>query len=81
MTLAEQFRNVKAGDRITIRTPRNQERTGRVVMRAGSPNERWVKRDGKLAPEPAYVLNMGGAHGTPGIATLDNVVRVSKARK
>jgi hypothetical protein len=28
-----------------------------------------------------WVLNLGGAHGTPGIATPENVVRISKSKK
>lgn len=28
-----------------------------------------------------WVLNLGGRHGTPGIASPDNVIKVTKARK
>ena len=65
---------IRHGDRVTILVPagmgRNgqefKERTGRAVMH--SANGGWV-------------LNMGGAHGTPGIATEENTVKVQKARK
>jgi hypothetical protein len=57
--------SLRPGDRATILTPHGQERTGRVVM--------------KFATHHA-VLNLGGAHGTPGIATDANLVRVSVKR-
>ena len=55
---------IRPGDRVTILTPQKQERTGRCVM---------------AFPSHA-VLNMGGNHGTPGVATDENVVLVKKAR-
>ena len=58
------FDAIGAGDRVTIRTPQGQERTGRAVMYGPA----------------GWVLNMGGPHGTPGIASPSNVVRVKKAR-
>lgn len=48
----------RPGDRVTITTPQGQKRTGRVVM-----NERTH-----------LVLNLGGRHGTPGVATARNIV-------
>ncbi len=55
---------IRRGDRVTIVNRFGQESTGRAVM-----------------PGPAgWVLNMGGPHGTPGIATSENVVRVRKSR-
>jgi hypothetical protein len=57
--------DIGPGDRVTIRTPHGQERTGRAVMRGPA----------------GWVLNMGGKHGTPGIASEDNIVKVRKARK
>jgi hypothetical protein len=60
------FAEIRVGSRVTIRMPLRgrdtvaQERTGRAVMRGPY----------------GWVLNMGGAHGTPGIATSENVARV-----
>lgn len=54
--------SVEPGDRVTILTPQGQKKTGRAVMRA-----RGVR---------GWVLNLGGPHGTPGLATDENVVSV-----
>lgn len=59
------------GDRVTIRVPAGvglngiewKERTGSAVFRG----------------EHGWVLNMGGKHGTPGVATTSNFVRVRRA--
>lgn len=51
---------IRAGDRVTICTPQGAQRTGHAVMRGPA----------------GWVLNMGGAHGTPGIVTEDNTVQV-----
>lgn len=48
------------GDRVTIVDRFGQERTGRAVMRGPA----------------GWVLNMGGKHGTPAIATDENTVSV-----
>lgn len=61
---------IKVGDRVTILVPnglgRNgpefKEKTGRAVMRGPA----------------GWVLNMGGPHGTPGVATEENTVRVKR---
>ena len=59
----------RPGARVMIESPRRGRdktgalREGRVVMRG---------KDG------CWVLNMGGRHGTPGIATEGNVVWVEK---
>ena len=55
--------DIKAGDRVTIVTAHGQRRTGRAVMRGPA----------------GWVLNMGGPHGTPGIANEKNIVRIKKA--
>lgn len=65
LTSIPAFKGLRPGDRVTIRTPQGQERTGRVVM---------------TFPEHV-VLNMGGAHGTPGIANERNFVRVARRAK
>lgn len=51
---------IRSGDRVTIRDRFGKERTGRAVMRG--PH--------------GWVLNMGGAHGTPAVATAASIVRV-----
>lgn len=48
----------RPGDRVTIATPQGNKRTGRVT----------------LAYSTHLVLNLGGKHGTPGVATADNIV-------
>lgn len=58
------FMGIEPGSRVTIRTPRGQERTGTAVMRS-SENGR-----------PRWVLNMGGAHGRTALASMKNTVRV-----
>lgn len=55
---------IRPGDRVTILTPHGQQRTGRAVMRGPA----------------GWVLNMGGKYGTPGIATNDNITKVSRPR-
>lgn len=55
---------IQHGDRVTIVNRFGQEHTGRAVMRGPS----------------GWVLNMGGKHGTPGIATESNIVKVRKAK-
>jgi hypothetical protein len=51
---------IRPGSRVTIVDRFGTQRTGRAVMRGPY----------------GWILNMGGRHGTPGIATDDNVVRV-----
>lgn len=52
---------IRAGDRVTITDRFAQERTGHAVMRGPY----------------GWVLNMGGAHGTPAIASDANIVSVN----
>ena len=67
------FDEVHPGDRVTILVPAGRgrqgveyrEATGRVVMRGPA----------------GWVLNMGGAHGTPGVATPENFVRATKGKR
>lgn len=51
---------ISAGSRVTIVDRFGKQRTGRAVMRGPY----------------GWVLNMGGRHGTPAIASADNVVSV-----
>ena len=60
----QQWPCIKPGDRITIRTPHGSERTGRVVM--------WFATH--------CVLNGGGRHGMPLVATPANFLRHVPAR-
>lgn len=55
---------IRSGDRVTIVNRFEQARTGRAVMRG--PH--------------GWVLNMGGAHGTPAIADERNIIRVTRAK-
>lgn len=58
--------SVRAGDRVTIVNRFGQQHTGRAVMPCSAGG---------------WVLNMGGKHGTPGIAQDQNTVRVVKAKR
>jgi hypothetical protein len=58
--------NIKSGDRVTIVNRFSQKSTGRAVM--PSSHGGWV-------------LNMGGAHGTPAIADDKNIVSVKKGKR
>lgn len=57
---------IRPGDRVTILTPHGNQLTGRAVMRSSSGG---------------WVLNLGGRHGTPGIATEENIIRVKLAKR
>lgn len=54
------FDSIRPRDMVTIITPHGSKMTGRVVMRGPY----------------GWVLNLGGRHGTPGIATAENVIAV-----
>ena len=54
---------IRHGDKVVIKTPQGQERKGKAVMYNRQYN--------------SWVLNMGGAHGTPGIASEKNIVSVN----
>ena len=54
----------RPGDVVTILTPQNQHRKGRVVMCNPSSN--------------CAVLNMGGRYGIPGIADENNILIVKR---
>lgn len=53
---------IRPGDRVTIINRFGQEHTGRAVMRGPY----------------GWVLNMGGKHGTPAVATEENTTRVKQ---
>jgi hypothetical protein len=59
------FDSIKPGSRVTIITAHGQQRSGRCVMKF-----------------PGHaVLNLGGRYGTPGIATADNVTKVTAPKQ
>jgi hypothetical protein len=57
------FNTIKAGTRVTIKTPQGNEITGKAVM-YNSDYDSWV-------------LNVGGRYGTPKIASRKNVVKIN----
>lgn len=62
----ELLSQIKPGTRVTIMTPQGQERSGKAVMKSS---------DG------GWVLNAGGAHGTPILVNERNIVRLGNKRK
>lgn len=63
---------IRPGDRVTILAPNGIGRDG----------VEWTERTGRavIISPGCVALNMGGRHGTPGVATADNVVKVTRAR-
>jgi hypothetical protein len=59
---------IRPGDLVTITNRFGQPRRGRAVMRS----------DPRYGP--GWVLNMGGAHGTPGLANAANIVKVQPSK-
>jgi len=55
---------IRPGDRVVILTPQNQHVTGRAVMRNRQ--------------QGCWVLNAGGPHGRPVIASEENVVSIRR---
>lgn len=53
---------IRHGDKVTIVDRQGKQRTGKAVMKSSMPG--------------CWVINLGGAHGTPGLACDDNVIRV-----
>ena len=58
---------IEHGDKVTIIDRFGKKHTGKAVMKACSGG---VKH---------WILNIGGAHGTPALADDRNIVRVAKA--
>lgn len=56
---------IRPGDKVTISNHLGQHRTGRAIFMGTH----------------GYVLNMGGRYGSPGVATVENIVRVARPRK
>lgn len=65
--------SIGPGDRVTILVPAGIGRGG----------QEWKQKTGRavMRGPHGWVLNMGGAHGTPGIAGESNTVKVVKAKK
>ena len=57
--MAYDLDKIQHGDRVTIRNAQGQEHTGKAQLRGPA----------------GWVLNMGGAHGRPGIAHEGNIVK------
>ncbi len=64
--MAKTFNDIKVGDIVEFRTPQQQLRRGRAVMR-GQYLGSWV-------------LNCGGMHGTPAVVFYDHFVRIVRSR-
>jgi len=64
VTAASLVDTISRGDRVTIVDRFGKEHTGKAVMRGPA----------------GWVLNMGGRHGTPGIASDENIVKVKKSK-
>jgi hypothetical protein len=64
---------IRPGDRVTILVPAGMGRGG----------QEWAERSGRavIVDQGHVALNMGGRHGTPGVATAQNVVSVRRAKR
>lgn len=67
------FASIKHGDTVTITIPSGQGRNGVEYKEVTG----WAVMKGPAG----WVLNIGGKHGTPKIASPDCIVAVKKARK
>jgi hypothetical protein len=69
----ELLKSVRPGDRVTIWIPAGTGRGG----------QEWTEATGRavIVSPDRVALNMGGAHGTPGVATVENIVSVRKAKQ
>ena len=67
------LKTIRPGDRVTILVP-----AGR-----GMNGQEWKESTGRavIVSEDHVALNMGGQHGTPGVATAENIVRVHKKKQ
>jgi Zn finger protein HypA/HybF involved in hydrogenase expression len=64
---------IQRGDKVTILIPAGLGRQG----------QEWKPKAGKavMRGPHGWVLNMGGAHGTPGVASSRNIVKVQRGGK
>lgn len=72
------YDDIKSGDRVTILVPNGKK----INWYTRLVEVEWAKKTGRAVMRgPAgWVLNMGGKHGTPGIATPDNFVEVKRGK-
>lgn len=68
----ELVKNLRTGDRVTIRIPNGIGRNG----------QEWKEATGRVViPSGTHAaLNMGGQYGTPGVATPENIVKVASTK-
>ncbi len=68
----ELVRSIKVGDRVTIKVPNG----------IGPNGPEWKEATGKavICSGTHATLNMGGKHGTPAVATPNNIVRIGTHR-
>ena len=72
--LNEFQKTIQHGDRVTIMVPAGIGRNG----------VEWAPRTGRavfISSNGGWVLNLGGRHGTPGIATAENTVKIERKRE
>lgn len=64
--------NIRPGDRVTILVPNGIGRNG----------QEWCERTGRavICSGDHVALNMGGRYGTPGVATVKNIVRINSRK-
>ena len=62
--VSDAFSRIRPGSTVTMVDSRGSRRTGRAVMFNRAQN--------------LWVLNLGGAHGTPGLASPDNTVKLGR---
>ena len=67
VTAAYALANMKHGDRVTINVPTGMGRGG----------QEWKPKNGKavMRGPHGWAINLGGKHGTPGVATEKNLVK------
>jgi len=73
------FDKIKPGSRVTILVPNGK----RIDWKTRQVVQEWKESTGRAVMRSAtggWVLNMGGPHGTPGLADPDNTVAVNGKR-
>ena len=58
------FKEIQVGDTVYFSTPHSKELKGKAVMK------------GPIG----WVVNMGGRHGTPGVVTEKNFIKIRKGK-
>tara|TARA_B100000614_G_scaffold262489_2_gene296242 strand:- start:5421 stop:5681 length:261 start_codon:yes stop_codon:yes gene_type:complete len=76
---ANLIRRIEPNDRVTINVPNGRGRNG---IEYKEKTGRAVICNHKRDPNNLTVaLNMGGPHGTPGVATVENIVKAPAAAR